>query len=67
MGVAGGINALLPGILKCHSGPLLDYILVLFQDHLEGEACTLKMERCSGHSCAKERSMIFGEASAPWM
>ena len=31
VGRAGGINGLLPDVLKCCGGPLLDYILTLFQ------------------------------------
>ena len=38
MGRAGGLNGLLPDVLKCCGGPLLDYILTLFQ--------TVWRERC---------------------
>ena len=30
VGKAGGINGLLPDVLKCCDGPLLDYILRLY-------------------------------------
>ena len=38
VGRAGGLNGLLPDVLKCCGGPLLDYILTLFQ--------TVWKERC---------------------
>ena len=38
MGKAGGINGLLPDVLKCCRGLLLEYILKLFQ--------TVWEERC---------------------
>ena len=55
LGRAGGMNGLLPDVLKCCGGPLLDYILTLFQT----EVCALRVARCSASPCAQERRFVL--------
>ena len=61
VGRAGGINGLLPDVLKCCGEPLLHGLAIssLCSNHMGGEVCSLRVERCSAGLCAQERKYVL--------
>ena len=57
LGRAGGMNGLLPDVLKCCGGPMLDYILTLFQTVWEERCVPLKWRDALLVSVPKKRDL----------